>query len=262
MEVIMKYKLYFIGTAVLLSALLLSACNLPSKQVPLDQTATPVAIIGSSSTPTPVTPPCHNPYYPNTIGNAWEYSGTNTAVGNYSRSDSIITSSNDAFTQATTQYNVTYPVTYSCTSAGLFASNPVQVYAGALLSNPNFPADVQLTSNSGITFPAKITPSDSWQQTSGFDATAKDINLTGTFVFEYTAVGYESITVPSGTYNALRVNGTIKIEVSGFRILVGTYTTTTWLVQDIGIVKSEGTSHVPGVEFTDNMELTRFTPAP
>ena len=47
-----------------------------------------------------------------------------------------------------------------------------------------------------------------------------------------------------GTFNALRVDATIRIEVSAFQIEAGTYTTSTWLAPDVGMVKSEGTSHV------------------
>ena len=79
------------------------------------------------------------------------------------------------------------------------------------------------------------------------EATSPELNLSGRFVFDYTAVGYENVTVPFGTFNALRVDATIRIEVSGFRIQAGTYTTSTWLVPEIGMVKSEGTSHVPGL---------------
>jgi hypothetical protein len=86
--------------------------------------------------------------------------------------------------------------------------------------------------------------------------------LNGTFVFNYIAVGYENVTVTFGTFNALRVDATIRIEVSSFRILAGTYTTTAWMVPEIGIVKSEGTSHLPSVDFTDAMQLTSFAPSP
>lgn len=85
--------------------------------------------------------------------------------------------------------------------------------------------------------------------------------MNGRFVFDYTAVGFENVTVIAGVYNALRVNATIRIEVTGLHILAGTYTTTLWLVSEIGLVKSEGTSHVTGFDFSDSMQLTRFTPA-
>jgi hypothetical protein len=158
--------------------------------------------------------------------------------------------------------NVTYSVDYTCSAEGLTATNPIQQYLGALLSDPNTPVSVTLTSNSGISLPATIKTDDSWQQIANWEGSTKDISMNGRFVFNYTAVGYESITVPYGTFNALRVNTTIRIEVSGFRILAGTYSYSFWLVPNIGIIKSEGTSHVSGVDFTDSLALTNFVTSP
>lgn len=246
-------------------SLLLAACNLPARSTAQTQTPTEMtnAQPGSNAAPTPTAvSACNNQYFPNKIGDSWDYSGNNTALGAYTRSDSITNANAENFTMQTNQSDVTYTVVYSCSPAGLTAADPVQQYAGVILSSPNTPVNVKLNSNSGITLPAKINPGDTWQQTAEWDASSKDINLNGTFVFNYTAVRYETITVPYGTFNALRVDGTIRIEVTGLKILAGTYTTTTWMVTDIGVVKSEGTSHVPGVDFTDSMELTKFTPAP
>ena len=257
----MKNKLLLTMIVLVLSTLLLSACNLPSRQTIQAGTPTPTTATIFESSPSP-TSQCDNQYFPNTIGDAWEYSGTNSAIGAYTRTDIITNSGAESFTQGTTQSKVTYSVTYTCSSTGLTSTNPIQQYAGALLSGPNAPVNVSLTSNSGTSLPARITPGDIWQQTADWNATSPELNLNGRFIFDYTAVGYESVTVPFGTFNALRVDAIIKIEVSGFRILAGTYSTTTWLVPDVGIIKSEGTSHVPGVDFTDSMELTRLTPAP
>jgi hypothetical protein len=261
LEIFMKNKLLSTVIVLVLSTLLLSACNLPSRQTIQAGTPTPITAAIPESSPTPSSQ-CDNQYFPNTIGDAWEYSGTNSAIGAYTRTDNITNSGAESFTQVTTQSNVTYSVTYTCSSTGLTSTNPIQQYAGALLSGPNAPVNVSLTSNSGTSLPARITPGDTWQQTADWNATSPELNLNGRFIFDYTAVGYESVTVPFGTFNALHVDAIIKIEVSGFRILAGTYSTTTWLVPDVGIVKSEGTSHVPGVDFADSMELTRLTPAP
>lgn len=257
----MKRKYTFIAVAIILSTLLFSSCNLPSKQsIP---TQTPTAVTNTPITsPAPTTSLCDNLYLPNTVGDSWEYSGNNSAVGAYTRTDAITASSDKAFTVDSNISNVVYSVDYTCADAGLTAMNPIQQYLGAILSGSNAPMNVTLISASGISLPAKINPGDSWQQTADWEASAKDFSMNGRFVFDYTAVGYESITVPFGTVNALRVNAIIRIEVSGFRILAGTYTTTVWMAPNVGIVKSEGTSHIPGVEFTDNLELVDFISPP
>jgi hypothetical protein len=260
LELIMLRKSTFI-VALILSMLVLSSCNLPSRQVLQAETPTSTSAWLPEISPTPINL-CDNQYFPSRLGDTWQYSGSNTAIGTYSRTDTVTRSRAEVFIVSTTLADVTYGVNYGCSPAGLTDNDPIQQYVGALLSGPNAPVNVKLTSSSGITLPATVAPGNTWQQTAEWEASSKELNLNGRLVFNYTAVGYEIVTVPFGTFNALRVDATIRIEVSGFRILAGTYTTSTWMVPDIGIVKSEGTSHVPGVDFSDGMQLTSFAPSP
>jgi hypothetical protein len=278
----MLRKSTLIVSTLILSMLFLSSCNLPSKQAIHTQTPTPTSKsstmidtpahtttptsipITSTNAPTPTAIPslCDNLYFPNASGDTWEYAGNNTAIGAYTRTDTLSNSNNDSFTVQSKLSDVTYMVDYACTDAGLIALNPIQQYMGALLTSLNAQVNVNLLSNSGISLPAKISPGDTWQQIAEFEASSQDISTNGRLVFIYTAVGYENITVPFGTFDALRVDATIRIEIGGFRILAGTYETTTWMAPNVGIIKSVGTSHVPRVEFSDSMELTRFATSP
>ena len=256
----MQRKPVFIVDIILL-ILALSSCNLPNRQISPTPTPVVTSIPLLEPSPTPASL-CDNQYFPSQLGDAWEYSGNNTAIGAYSRTDTITNSSAEAFSVSTILANVSYGVHYDCSAAGLTATDPIQQYVGALLSSPNSPVDVKLTSSSGVTLPASIIPGDTWQQTAGFEATSPDLNMNGRFVFNYAAVGFENVTIPLGTFNALRVDTTIRIEVSAFRVLAGTYTSTSWMVPEIGIIKSEGTSHVPNIDFSDTMQLTSFAPSP
>jgi hypothetical protein len=261
LEKIMVRKSAIIISILILSTLILSACNLPERQVAQDSTAVPP----TAAEPQPSTTPesaCANPYFPSAAGNRWTYAGSNSYTGNYTRTDTVSQSNGSSFTVDSMAGDVPYSVTYSCSAAGLVASDPVTQYAGALLSSTNAPVTVNLTSNSGTTLPADIQPGDTWQQMADFEASSQDLNISGRFVFDYTAVGFDTVSVPFGTFNALRVDATIHIEVSAFHVSAGTYTTSTWMVQDIGVVKSQGASHVSGIDFSDGMQLTGFAPAP
>lgn len=253
----MRYSTMKVFCLLLLVPLLLTACNLPSRQ----SSQSPTPLVELASTPTPAAL-CDNQYFPNKTGDTWDYSGSNSATGAYTRTDTVTASGNDAFTLQSQLAGVTYSVNFSCTSNGLVAADPVQQYIGAILASPDSPVTVKLGTLSGTTLPAKVNPGDKWQQSADFDASTPDLNMSGRFVFEYTAAGYETVTVPFGTFNALRVDATIRIEVSGLRILAGTYTTSAWMAPGVGIIKTEGASHVTGVDFTDSMELTRFTTMP
>jgi hypothetical protein len=257
----MRYKSISLLIIQIVLTIALTSCNLPERQGKQTQTPTFTAPEIAESSATPISM-CTNGYFPNHIGDTWEYSGSNSAIGNYNRIDTISDASIDSFTVATTLGNVPYSVTYTCSSTGLTAANPIQQYVGAVLSRPDSPIQIQLTSNSGTSLPAIITPGDTWQQVAEGKASSQDFSLDGRFVFDFNAVGYEDVIVTSGAFHALVVNTTIRIEVTGFHILAGSYQMTSWLVADIGMVKSEGVSHVSGVDFTDQLELTQFSPAP
>jgi DUF3108-like len=246
---------------VLLITFVLSSCNLPRRISNRSQAGNSSSMDLAQGMPTP-TSLCAYPYFPNIVGDMWEYSGSNSFIGDYSQTDTITSASGTTFTQETIQGNVSYSVPYDCTTTGITSTNPVQQYVGALLNSPDTPVNVKLSSNTGTSLPANINPGDSWQQTADFEAASNQLNVNGRFLFDYTAAGFENITVAAGTFNALRVNITIRIEVTGLHILAGTYSATTWLAPGFGIVKSEGTSHVSGIEFSDSMQLTSFTPAP
>ncbi len=261
LEMIMHRKSLILATVIILSILALSACNLPEQQISQVASPTSTTVVLPEASPTPVSL-CYNQYFPSRLGDTWEYSGSNTATGAYVRTDTVIESIVSVFSVDTTLSGISYGVNYSCSSAGLSADNPIQQYAGALVSGPNAPLNVKLTSVSGISLPAKISPGDTWQQTADFEATSQQINMNGRLVFNYTAVGFEKVTVSAGTFNALRVDATIHIEVSAFHIEAGTYTVSIWLAPDVGMVKSEGTSHFSQIDFSDSMQLTMFNPAP
>jgi DUF3108-like len=258
-EMIMLRKPFFLFFVLIMSILALSACNLPERQI--SQIAAPTSI----TTPLPEASPttvslCYNQYFPSRLGNTWEYSGSDSAIGAYNRTDTVSQSSADAFSIDTSSSGITYRVDYSCSSAGVTANDPIQQYAGAILSSANTPVNVKLTSVTGITLPASIATGDTWQQSAEFEATSDQLDVNGRFVLDYTAMGYENVTVPSGTFNALRIDTTIHIEVSMFHIEAGTFTVSTWLAPDVGMIKREGTSNIAKFNFSDSMQLTSFTP--
>ena len=262
-------KLPIIGVLLILAMLVLSGCNLPKRNASKSGAQTPTfAAVTALTTPTPVFTPtpeptlCDNIYQPSRLGDTWVYSGSNTALQNYSRTDNIKNAGYDAFTSENNLAGVTYSVDYACTSEGLVATNPVQQYLGALLASPGSQISVRLNSTSGISLPSDVKPGDEWQQTASVDATINNTSTSGWVVFDYIAQGIESVTVPSGAYDALRVDLTITVQVTPLRLSAGTYQSTIWMAPNVGVIKTEGTSHVTGVDFTDSTQLTSFTSAP
>jgi hypothetical protein len=261
LEKTMNRKYLYIVTAIILPTLLLSACNLPTRMSE-EGTIPDNNSITSQSTPTAAPSLCDNLYFPNTSGDTWEYAGNTSATGAYTRTDSITSSGANSFTVQSTVSGMSYNVDYSCTPAGLVAVNPIQQYLGPILNALNGQVSLNLTSNSGISLPNNINPGDTWQQIIEWEGSAQGMSTNGRLVIDYTAADYESVSVPSGTYDALKVNTSIRIEISNFRIQYGTYEITSWMAPNVGIIKSLGSSNVPNVQFSDSLELNQYNPAP
>ena len=153
---------------------------------------------------------------------------------------------------------VNYTVEYNCTAAGLIALDAAQQLITAMLSGPDDSVTVRTLAHSGLTIPANIQPGNTWQQIIEWGAANSTTTSHGTFTFNYTALGLEAITVPLGSFDAMRINVEIQLEIGDTARMTGTYANSMWLVKDIGMIKSDGASHIPGVQFTDRLELESF----
>jgi len=274
----MKINRTFLTIAIIILPILLSACKQATPQptnTATSTTATPTAnniptlIAVTSTVPppptgTPTAPPelCDNTYFPSDDDTTWTYSGNNSLQGNYSRTDTIVDSRDDGFTLGTTLPNVSYQVEFACSEAGLIDMDPLKGDLTALFSGQSGTVNVTTTGISGLTFPRDIQPGDTWQHAVDWEASYTGGSSSGQFIYQYTARGLEVVTVPWGTFDAMHVDVEIQIEAGFPQTLSGTYDNSIWLVKDVGIVKSEGTSHIPGVEFTDSLELVDFTSPP
>ena len=201
---------------------------------------------------------CDNDYMPSDEGTTWAFAGNSSATGAYTRTDTIVSSGDDGFTVETQLTKVTYTQEFACTDEGLVNMEPNQSDIAVMLRGPSGGVSVQRVSNSGVTFPMEIQAGDSWQQVFEWQATGPDSSGHGTFTYDFTAVGIEKVSVPAGTFDALRIDAVVQMDIGFNPTVSGTYVTTIWLVQDIGLVKSEGTSQIPGVKFTDSLELVAF----
>jgi hypothetical protein len=271
MEMIMLRKPVLTGAMLLSTVVLLTYCNLPKKDAETSL-PTPEATITQAVTifdtptveftPTARPTQCENLYQPSQVGDTWVYQGSNTALTSYERTDTITNSYETSFTSRNTLSGVTFNVEYTCSPEGLIANDPVQQYLGPLLNSPGSQISVELKSVSGVSLPKDIQPGDEWQQVAEVAANINGTKMDGWLIFDYKAVGIESVTVPSGTYDAMRVSATIKIEVTPLRITAGSYEATSWLAPKVGIVKTQGTSHVPSIDFNDSTELVSFSSSP
>jgi hypothetical protein len=134
----------------------------------------------------------------------------------------------------------------------------------ALLNSQNIHLNLDVQNSSGVTFPGQMKPGDEWQQNVDVEGNVSMNNesgeATGTAQMNFNAIGNESVTVPAGSFDALKiqVDTTLNINVAyeGSSLPVkfsGTYTY--WFVQDVGWVKASGTGSMFGASFSETTEL-------
>ena len=273
----MQQKKTHILISILLVTVFLAACSTPSvpptnpqftETAQVTTTETAAIPIGTLEGNAPAGQAlCTNTYYPIRQGATWTYKSTGGPAGEYSFTDTITSARADGFTLSTLIGNITRTQEWTCTAEGLTALQLGGAPA-AMLNSQNIQLNLDISNSTGVTFPRQINPGDQWQQTIDVQGNVTMMNeqaqATGNAQMNFSALGNESVTVPAGTFEALKVevDVTLNIDASyeGITLPVsftGEYTY--WFAPNVGWVKSTGTGNVLGSSFTDTTELQSYT---
>ena len=210
---------------------------------------------------------CTNAYYPVHQGATWTYMSTGGPGGEYSFTDTITSVRADGFTLSTQIGDLTRAQEWTCTAEGL-AALQLGGAPAAMLNSQNIQLNLDINNATGITFPTLISPGDQWQQTMDVQGNVTMMNqeaqATGNAQMNFSATGNESVTVPAGTFEALKVEVDITLNVDatyeGITLPVpfsGEYTY--WFAPGVGWVKASGTGNVLGSSFSDTTELQSYS---
>jgi hypothetical protein len=219
-------------------------------QVAEDSTESPTPAVAETA--------CDHPYFPLRTGSSWTYS---TPQGSMAWSVGSAGGSNDS-AEATMEIalpEVSMTVHWSCGSAGIVS------YDFGTLSAPGLGnvVKMEVVDSSGAFLPAAdlLAPGYSWPNNysvvmhvsqEGFAA-----DWTTAVSETWTATGIESVTVPAGTFEALRVDGNESVSMTGLgQDVNATVSMTYWYAKGVGVVRytsstSEGSSS--GGELTSYM---------
>ncbi len=209
---------------------------------------------------------CSNPYYPVVNGATWNYAGSGGPNGNYSYTDTISEVRADGFTVTTVIDNsVTTTQQWSCKPEGLTALQlPGFV---TILAMQQLNATLQTSDIQGITLPAAISPGDDWSYQlnlqGSIEADGIKADTNGEAVYNFTAGDTESVTVPAGTFDAMKINGVLTFDstasISGFSLPVKiSLNTTSWWAPGVGMVKTQITGDMVGTAINDTIELQSY----
>jgi hypothetical protein len=268
--------------SVLLTILFTAACAAPAPTTPVQPTETQLPLTEAAATSAeatstlepgapartsgPVGGACMNTYYPVREGATWNYRSTGGPAGEYSFTDTVRAVRENGFTLTTQMGGQERSQEWDCTAEGLVARQLGGAPA-AMLNSQGIQLNLDAVTPSGVIFPSQIDPGDQWQHTLDFNGDVSVMNeeaeATGTAQMNFTAIGEESVTVPAGTFEALKIqiDTTLNVEASyeGITLPVtfsGAYTY--WFVQGVGWVKASGSGNLLSMSFTETTELQSY----
>lgn len=270
-------------TSTPLGEILPTTNGITSTEAPIDdaagtQTSTvPTATFESSNTQTAPdgtessAPPadaglCSNTYFPIVEGATWTYQSTGGPVGGYGFTDTVTSVRADGFTLTSQFDDLTRTQEWGCSSEGLVALQ-LGGTSAATLNSQEMQVNLDVSNVSGISFPAAIEPGDTWQHALEFTGNmvvgGQEIDANGSAQSSFTAIGMESVTVPAGTFEAMKVRVDSTINITGVFQGVSVPLTITspydyWFAPGVGWVKASGTGDAAGETFTETIELQAY----
>lgn len=183
---------------------------------------------------------CDNVYMPVVSGATWNYSLAGQVSDTYTHS--VLSVSESSFVeQDVFGSGVSRTGEWSCDAGNLTALDPTG--GGASVSTEGQSSVFTATSNTGITFPADPKPGDSWTQSVTLEGSQTingfNVPATNQVTVSCTVIGFEPVTVPAGTFEALRVDCVndmvISVVADGNPFST---TSTSWYAANVGMVKS------------------------
>ncbi|HEY5729600.1 MAG TPA: hypothetical protein VIS72_06080 [Anaerolineales bacterium] len=219
-------------------------------------------VVSSEETPITEAGPCANTYYPVREGATWTYLDTSSLAEAVTFTDVISAVSEDGYTLTSQFDSLTRTQEWACTPEGLVA---LQLGGGLSTAGSNLIVETQ--SASGVTYPAEINAGDTWQYALDFTGTMVMAGETGEAVgstqSNFTAIGVESVTIPAGTFDAMKVQVETTLDFivtfQGSTVPINlTSSTTSWFVQNVGWVKSDSAGNFAGQSYTETIELQSY----
>lgn len=224
-----------LGIVVLLLWLTAIACGSVSTPAPAP-TGAQDAVSSAVPQATAAGAECENPYFPVVEGTTSTWQVTSSA-GEAVRTATIKNVGPDGFSvervgELSGGREYTLVEKWSCVPSGLVQYPTGELVAVATGLNGEVTASVG--ENEGATLPRDIQPGDTWHQAFNGDVTGPDSTTNWTVNYDFTAVGLEEVTVPAGTFKAMKLTNHISWPNSGIPDMDMAY----WFAEGEGLVKT------------------------
>lgn len=209
---------------------------------------------------------CANPLYPVKPGATWTYKSSGSFSGDYSFTDTITAVREDGFTLTSQFDDLTRTQEWACKPEGL-ASLTFGSGAAAGISTSGAQMDLITSNIQGVNLPGTVAAGDQWPYSLDFEGTMEitgmsaDVQGTATYIFN--AVGEEGVTVPAGTFTAMKIHVDLTLEMqiafSGIDTPAEfTSSSDAWFAPGVGWVKSISSGDMMGTTYNETIELQSY----
>jgi hypothetical protein len=233
----------------------------PGIVLPVLQTSEPNAFPTSSEL-------CGNVLYPTAQGATWEYASVGGPSGSFNYTNSITEVRADGFTLTSQFTDITRAQEWSCQPDGLKA---LQLGGGSAagISIQGMTAELATSEIAGVSLLKDIPPGAQWQYSVALQGTIampgdQQSQSNGTYLVEMKEVGREIVTVPAGTFDAIKIQSNSTVDIiatfEGIEVPVKfNGTTITWYAPGVGYVKSVEGGDFGGTAFSAVTELQSYS---
>ncbi len=209
---------------------------------------------------------CDNILFPVKQGASWMYYSTGGPNGDFAYSDTITEVSADGFILTSQFSNLTLSQKWMCSTEGLTA---LQLGGGtaASVSMQNLILEFDVLEVKGISLPREVASGMTWQyDISLVGAVAMpggEKQSPGTFSLAMQELGQESLTVPVGTFDTVKMQATFNAQINAdFQGSPVPYavngSSIIWYAPGVGYVKSIENIDFSGTTFTTTTELQSY----
>ena len=189
-------------------------------------------------------------------------------MGEYQYTEVVSDVSADGFTVTSEHVEgFTRSMEWSCTPQGLVTTTPDNGLAGGIAAE-QFKMELTTTNIEGVALPAQIKAGDQWVYTMTYtglgDINGSEVTSQGTTVFTMNALGEESVTVPAGTFTAMKISNEIVLDVlmtyqGSTNPYPSKFSQINYWVAGVGLVKTENTADTGGSTYSEVIELQSYT---
>jgi hypothetical protein len=262
----MNEKLHLRVALALMLGLVLQACSPGIPETPVSPTleAAPAETELAQSREQGL---CDNPLYPVISGATWTYQSSGSLSGNFSFTDTVTDVREDGFTLSSLFNGATVTQEWACNPEGLASLTFGSGVAGGL-STSGVQMDLTTTNVQGVILPKTVSAGDQWPYSLDFEGNMEysgtTVDTQGTASFAFSALGEESVTVPAGTFDAMKIHTDLRLEMdvtySGFSApVVFTIPSDIWYAPEVGWVKASSAGDIFGMAFSETIELQYYS---